>query len=224
MWQDLFDFLKKSTGRTTSVSWSFLNGHKKAGARVSALQTPEVSRKPLWREYAETVFGAVLLAVFIMVFVARAFTVDGPSMQPTLHSGERLLIDKLTYRFREPTHGDIVVFRYPADPSTYFIKRVIGVPGDHIRISGGQVYVNGVLLNEDYVLSPTYSRYIDEVVPPGHYFVLGDNRGNSQDSRSPLVGHIPRSSIVGRAILRYWPLNRVGIFSAPDVAMASDVS
>lgn len=177
--------------------------------------------KPVWREYVETVGGAVVLAVFIMVFIARAFTVDGPSMLPTLHSGERLLIDKLTYRFREPHRGEIVVFRYPADPSHHFIKRVIGLPGDRIDIRGGVVYVNGVALDEEYTSSPTYGRFTSGVVPDGHYFVLGDNRNNSQDSRSPLVGYVPKKLITGRALVRYWPVNRVSLLGEGNVAEAS---
>lgn len=169
--------------------------------------------KSAWREYAETVMGAVVLALLIMTFVGRAFTVDGPSMLPTLQSGERLLIDKLTYRFRDPAHGEIVVFRYPRDPSHYFIKRVIGVPGDRVAISSGQVYVNGVRLNESYVNSLTLGADRVYDVPPDSYFVLGDNRNNSQDSRSPFVGYVPRSLIIGRAIVRYWPINRAEVLA-----------
>jgi len=157
--------------------------------------------------------GAVVLALLIMTFVGRAFTVDGPSMLPTLQSGERLLIDKLTYRFRDPAHGEIVVFRYPRDPSHYFIKRVIGVPGDRVAISSGQVYVNGVRLNESYVNSLTLGADRVYDVPPDSYFVLGDNRNNSQDSRSPFVGYVPRSLIIGRAIVRYWPINRAEVLA-----------
>ena len=179
----------------------------------TSLQPQPAARrpKPPWREYAETVIGAVVLALVIMAFVGRAFTVDGPSMSPTLRSGERLLVDKLTYRFRDPVHGEIVVFRYPRDPSHYFIKRVIGVPGDQVAIRSGQVYVNGVRLEEGYLDSPTLGADRVYNVPPGSYFVLGDNRNNSQDSRSPFVGFVPRSHIVGRAFLRYWPPSRVDL-------------
>lgn len=177
--------------------------------------------KPLWREYLETVGGAALLAVFIMVFIARSFTVDGPSMMPTLRSGERLLVDKLTYRFRDPQRGEIIVFRYPADPSHHFIKRVIGLPGDLVEIRGGRVYINGVALEESYTSSPTLSRFTSGVVPEDHYFVLGDNRINSQDSRSPLVGYVPRKLIVGRAILRFWPLTRASLLHETGVVEAA---
>ena len=102
--------------------------------------------KPLWRELVETVGGAVILALFIMTFIARAFTVDGPSMLPTLHTGEKLLIDKVSYRFRPPQRGEVVVFRYPANPREHFIKRVIGIPDDIVSIQGGNVYINGQIL------------------------------------------------------------------------------
>lgn len=182
--------------------------------------TPK-QRKPLWREYLETIAGALFLAVFIMVFVARAFTVDGPSMLPTLHSGERLLIDKVTYRVRPPKRGDVVVFRYPADPKHYFIKRVVGVAGDLVQIEGGKVRVNGVEIDEPYLDAPMLGRNRSFSVPEGHYFVLGDNRNNSQDSRSPMVGYVPRSHIIGRALLRYWPVDRIGFIRSPSVVQAS---
>lgn len=191
------------------------------GRPVATTPSKPTYTKPLWREYAETVGGAVVLAVFIMVFIARSFTVDGPSMMPTLRSGERLLVDKLTYRFREPQRGEIIVFRYPSDPSHHFIKRVIGLPGDRVEIRGGLVYINGVALEESYTNSPTISRFTSGIVPAGHYFVLGDNRNNSQDSRSPLVGYVPRKLVVGRAILRFWPLTRAGLLHEAGIAQAA---
>ena len=118
---------------------------------LSVLSSPG-QEKPLWRDLLETVGGAVVLALFIMTFIARAFTVDGPSMLPTLQSGEKLLIDKVTYRFRPPQRGEVVVFRYPANPKEHFIKRVIGIPGDTISIQDGIVYINGQKLEEDYLM------------------------------------------------------------------------
>lgn len=172
-------------------------------------------RKPAWREYAETIVGAVIMALLIMTFVARAFTVDGPSMMPTLHHGERLLVDKLTYRFAEPQRGDIVVFRYPSDPRQHFIKRLIGLPGDTVEVRDGRVLVNGVALEENYVLQPPLGRYGPRTVPEGAYFVLGDNRNNSEDSRDPRVGFVPRDHLVGRALWRYWPPRRMLVFARP---------
>ncbi|REJ32879.1 MAG: signal peptidase I, partial [Bacillota bacterium] len=159
------------------------------------------AKSPL-REYVETLIGAAVLAVLIMTFVARTFTVDGPSMMPTLQDGQRLLVDRLTYRFKEPQRGDVIVFRYPANPRQHFIKRIIGVPGDEIFIAGGTVFVNGVALQEDYINGPMFTGrpFGPVIVQPGTYFVLGDNRNNSEDSRDRRVGLVPRENIVGRAL------------------------
>lgn len=181
-------------------------------------------RKSALREYVETIVGAVLLAALIMAFVARAFTVDGPSMLPTLRHGERLIVDKLTYRFSEPQRGDIVVFRYPADPSQYFIKRLIGIPGDVVEVKSGLVFLNGQPLEESYARHPVYGRFGPAQVPENHYFVLGDNRNNSEDSRDPRVGFVPRDHLVGRAIWRYWPLDRMTLFERPTALAGASSS
>jgi len=112
-------------------------------------------------------------------------------MRPTLQSGERLVVNKFIYRTRNPEKGEIVVFKYPSDPSRDFIKRVIAVPGDSIEIKNHDVYVNDVLLSEPYILEPTLSEYPKAVVPEGTVFVMGDNRNNSEDSRFADVGFVP---------------------------------
>ena len=178
--------------------------------------------KPAWRPFVETMLGALGLALFIMAFVARAFTVDGPSMLPTLSSGERLLVDKLTYRLRDPVRGEIIVFKPPFDSSQYLVKRVIGEPGDIVEIRNGRIFVNGVALDEPYVRSYAFGRNAVYHVPEGHYFVLGDNRNNSQDSRSPSVGFIPRRAVVGRALVRYWPPGRLTLFRTPALMTRSE--
>ena len=168
-------------------------------------------------EAVKTLVGAAILALLIMTFVARAFTVDGPSMLPTLHDGERLMVDKLTYRFRDPQRGEIVVFRYPANPREHFIKRIIALPGDVVEIRAGRVYVNGTALEEPYVATPTWGHFGPVRVPAGRYFVLGDNRTNSEDSRYPQVGFVPRSYLEGRALWRFWPPSRIGILRRPEI-------
>lgn len=173
--------------------------------------------KSVLREYVEAIVVAVLLAGFIIAFIAQSFLVQGASMEPSLTHGERLLVDKVTYRFREPERGEIVVFRYPADRSRKFIKRVIGRPGDVIYIRGGRVFLNGTPLREDYILGPTYGDFPPMRVPPDHYFVLGDNRNNSDDSRFSDVGPVPRQLLVGRAIFVYWPLSEAGIVTPPSI-------
>ncbi|NLA57291.1 MAG: signal peptidase I [Firmicutes bacterium] len=174
------------------------------------------AEKSALREYLEAFVIAVVLALFIITFIAQSFIVQGRSMEPTLFDGERLLVDKLTYRFRPPRAGEIVVFRYPADPSRKFIKRIIGVPGDEIMIRDTVVYVNGKPLKEDYITAPTYGDWGPRKVPRNSYFVLGDNRNNSDDSRFPDVGFVGRELIMGRAVARYWPLPAIGIIGIPE--------
>lgn len=174
------------------------------------------TKSPL-REWVEAIVGAVILTAFIITFIAQSFVVQGTSMMPTLQNNQRLLVDKLSYRFSEPSHGDIIVFRYPANPKDEFIKRVIAVPGDSVAIIEGRLYVNGQLIEEEYIAEITRRGFSFQIVPEGHYFVLGDNRNNSLDSRDLRVGFVPRKNIVGRAIWSYWPLSKLQIIRAPEV-------
>jgi len=159
---------------------------------------------------------SILIAVVLIVFIYQPVKVEGTSMQPTLENRERIFINKFTYRFGlgDVERGDTVVFWYPEDPSKSYIKRVIGIPGDRIRIDLGQVFVNDRPLVEDYV-EPDFkdqmswpSNRRDRVVPPAQYFVLGDHRSSSSDSRS--WGFVPRENIYGKAVFAYWPLDRLG--------------
>lgn len=168
------------------------------------------------REYIEALAVAVGLALFIIVFIAQSFLVQGGSMLPTLHDGERLLVDKVTYRFREPARGEIVVFRYPANPSRKFIKRIMGVPGDRVEIRDWTVYINGDAIQENYIHGPTYNDFGPVTVPEATVFVLGDNRNQSEDSRFDDVGFVPLSHVVGRALVVYWPLTEVGLVRVPE--------
>jgi signal peptidase I len=157
------------------------------------------------------------IAVVLIVFIYQPVKVEGTSMTPALQDQERIFIEKFTYRFGlgDIARGDTVVFRYPLDPAKSYIKRVVGIPGDRVRIDQGQVYVNGRALVEDYVAgrdraswpSPPDSLR-DRKVPAGKYFVLGDNRMFSSDSRS--WGFVPRENIYGKAVFAYWPLNQLG--------------
>jgi signal peptidase I len=152
----------------------------------------------LVRETVETVLIAVVLALVVRTFVVESFQVQGHSMEPTLHDGERLLVSKFVYRFTDPARGDIVVFRYPLRQAR---------PGDGVRIERGRVYVNGQPLEEPYVLRTGDYSMPERIVPPGQVFVLGDNRMNSEDSR--YFGFVPIDLLVGRALLVYWPPDRV---------------
>ncbi|NMB20498.1 MAG: signal peptidase I [Firmicutes bacterium] len=178
-----------------------------------------VVRKPKSqiRELLETIGSAVLIAAFIMIFIARAYTVNGDSMLPTLQHGERLLVDKISYRFIEPSRGEIIVFKNPSNLSEQFVKRVIGLPGDKVAITQGVVYVNDQPIEENYTFAPARIGFSAQVVPEGTYFVLGDNRNNSEDSRFGRVGFLPRNLIVGRAIWRYWPITQMDVLLRPQV-------
>lgn len=167
-------------------------------------------KSEVW-EFVQAIAIAAVLSVFIITFVMQSFLVEGSSMYPTLSDRDRLFVNKFIYRFREPQRGEIVVFRYPADPSRNFIKRVIGIAGDRVAVSDGVVYVNGAALEESYINEPMYGSYSEKVVPEDTVFVLGDNRNHSQDSREPSVGFVPYENIVGEAFVRYWPLTKLSI-------------
>ncbi len=154
-----------------------------------------------------------ILAVIVILFLYRPVKVEGTSMMPTLDDQERIFINQFTYRFHfgNVDRGDTVVFWFPGDPSKSYIKRVIAVPGDRIEVDHGSVIVNGQPLVEDYV-PPEYrdqSSMIARTVPPNEYFVLGDHRSSSNDSRS--WGMVPRRYIYGKAVFIYWPLDKMGV-------------
>ena len=130
-------------------------------------------------------------------------------MRPTLINSERLVVNKFIYRFQQPAKGEVIVFRYPRDPSRDFIKRVIAVAGDTIEIKDGRVFVNGQLQNEEYILEKTRGSYPLSTVPEGHIFVMGDNRNNSEDSRFRDVGFVSLDMVKGKAIMVFWPLDQL---------------
>jgi signal peptidase I len=160
------------------------------------------------REVLETILPAVLIAFLINFFLAQATQVHGQSMEPTLHTDQRLVVEKISYRFHGPRHGDIVVLKSPQQSTELLIKRVIGLPGETVEIRQGRVYINGQELDEPYLERPTGGNWGPIIVPPLHVFVLGDNRGVSNDSRA--FGVVPIENIVGRAWVSYWPMDKVG--------------
>jgi signal peptidase I len=162
----------------------------------------------LLREVLETIFPAVFIALLINLFLAQATRVYGQSMEPTLHNDQRLVVEKISYRFHGPRRGNVVVIRMGSSTSELLIKRVVGLSGEEVAIRDGQVYIDDRPLNEPYVTNFTYGDYGPEHVPPLHVFVLGDNRGFSNDSRS--FGMVPIERVVGRAWFSYWPLDRLG--------------
>ncbi|HXE61941.1 MAG TPA: signal peptidase I [Bryobacteraceae bacterium] len=155
---------------------------------------------------------SVALAVILIVFIYQPVKVEGTSMMPGLTDQERIFVNKYEYRLGENNiqRGDLVVFHYPKDPRESYIKRVVGLPGDSVRILAGEVYVNGKKLDEPYVLDAyrDHDSMEREIVPPGDYFVLGDHRNSSSDSRS--WGFVARDEIYGKAVLVYWPLAKIG--------------
>jgi signal peptidase I len=204
--------------------------------------------KAQWPASLQSLLTTVVIAVFVIVFVVQAFQIPSESMENTLLIGDYLLVDKLHYGggatwnylmpYRPVRRGDIIVFRYPLNPTQHFVKRVVGVPGDRVRLINRQVWVNGSPLHENYVVhrSPAHDVYRDEfprlnlpvpgldgawwlqmkklvedgelIVPQGSYFVLGDNRDESSDSR--YWGFVPRENIIGRPLLIYWSLRGAG--------------
>ncbi len=159
-------------------------------------------------EVIETVVPAVLIAVLINLFLAQATRVYGQSMEPSLHTDQRLVVEKLSYNFHEPCRGDIVILQVPQAGSGLLIKRVIGLPGEKMEIKGGRVYINEQPQEEPYLSSQSQRDMRAIVVPPEHVFVLGDNRNFSNDSRS--FGPVPLDNILGRAWFSYWPLDQIG--------------
>lgn len=153
---------------------------------------------------------SLAISAFIIIFLYQPVKVEGTSMMPSLVDQERIFVNKFVYRLEPIERDDIVVFRYPYDPSKSYIKRVIGMAGDRIRIDAGQVYVNGEALDESYV-PPEYtdSRTFPEVVVPANaYYVLGDHRSMSDDSRN--FGPVNQSFIYGKAVFGYWPMDKLG--------------
>lgn len=178
---------------------------------VYPLRTPARRRQRRWIGGACQAFA---LAALFYLCLFNLSVVRGSSMAPRIHDGDRILIDHFSYLFRGVQRGDIVVLKYPLDPSVDYIKRIIGLPGDEIDIEGGRVRVNGDALDEPYVDSNDQLSRMHIEVKPAHFFVLGDNRPRSCDSRE--FGLVPADYVRGRVQLRVWPPNRVGTIDAPD--------
>ena len=160
---------------------------------------------------AQTLLQSLRVGVFAFSFYAIFFNlsvVRGSSMTPGIEDGDRILVEPWSYLFGGADRGDVVVLRYPLDPEVDYIKRVIGLPGDRVTLAEGRVWVNGHLLDEPYVARVDTSSYLSVMVEPEHYFVLGDNRPRSSDSRE--FGQVPEELVRGRVDLRLWPLSRAG--------------
>ena len=179
-------------------------------------EDPDERPRSLLREiisFAGYVVFVVLFTYIIVTYVGQRTEVVGSSMYPTLHDGDNLLVDKISYRFTDIERFDIIVFEYQHEENVYYIKRIIGLPGETVQITDGNIYINGELLEEDYGYEVMESDGLAaEPVTLGEneYFVLGDNRNDSTDSRDPRVGNINRDIIVGKAFVRIYPFDAIG--------------
>lgn len=183
---------------------------------------PEEKESSGWGRFFLDVLETILLAAALFLVInaiSARVRVDGTSMLPTLQDGEFVLVNRLAYRFGQPQRGDIVVFHYPTDPKQEdLIKRVIGLPGDEVKVENGAVYVNGIRLKEPYIAAaPAYDGTWP--VPEGSLFVLGDNRNKSSDSHA--WGFVPYEDVVGKSFLIYWPLTDWTIIDHVDLLKAS---
>ena len=192
-----------------------------AEGETAGRRAKKPSRSRTLLEYVVLAVVAVAVALLIQAFLVKPYRIPSESMENTLLIGDRVLVDRISWRFSEPVRGDIVVFHSPV-PGPVLIKRIIGMPGDKISLSGGSVYVNGSKLDEPYVRTINGKAVPSEpfdnglpwslqqpyTVPAGSYFMMGDNRIDSGDSRE--FGPVPRAQLVGRAFARYWPPNRIG--------------
>lgn len=181
---------------------------EKTGERTAKNMVKEVLSMALY-------IAVVLCITFLVVrYVGQRTQVDGHSMENTLFDGDNLIVDKISYRFTDPKRFDIIVFPYHYKEDTYYIKRIIGLPGETVQIRDGEIYIDGAILEEDYGKETmlTSGRATDQIqLGEDEYFVLGDNRNHSEDSRFDDVGNIERSEIIGRAFIRIWPFERFGL-------------
>ena len=179
-------------------------------AAAPPTKVPSQTVRPLIAAWLRDLIISLGVSCFIIIFIYQPVKVEGTSMLPGLNDQERIFVNKFVYSLEPISHGDIVVFRYPRDTTKSFIKRVIAVSGDRVRIDSGQVYVNDEPLNEDYV-APAYQddrSYSEITVPPHCYFVLGDHRNMSNDSRD--FGPVSSNYIYGKAVFGYWPVDKMG--------------
>ena len=208
---------------STSSEWAAGDGLAEQDLRapVSILEDTESSESPqsqitsIIMEILETL--VLTLVIFLLIrTVVQNFRIDGDSMEPNFHDGQYLLINKLAYRFGEPQRGDAVVFRFPRDPSRDFIKRVIGLPGETIEVRGGQVFADGVLLDEPYRPNGGHYDAGPRILGPDEVYVLGDNRDHSSDSHQ--WGPLALNHVIGKAVVIYWPYESRGLVSRYSLA------
>lgn len=170
-------------------------------------------------ETIQTVLLALVIVLPVRYFIFQPFLVQGSSMEPNFYRGDYLIVDELSYRIREPKRGEVIVFKYPGNPRLRFIKRIIGLPGEDIKIENGQILINGKILDEsNYLSKETITDGFFRIkLKENEYFVLGDNRMASSDSRR--WGPLPKNNIVGRALFRAWPFSALAKIEAPNYSI-----
>ena len=173
-------------------------------------------------DFLQSIVVVMALMVMVYLFIMSPQEISGESMYPTFENGEYILTNKVEYKLHDPARGDVIVFKSPSNKDIDYIKRIIGLPGDRVSVMDGHYYLDGQLYKEPYLDSSLYTfagSFLKDrteiTVPPGYYFVSGDNRPHSLDSRE--FGVIPRGDIVGKAFLRYWPFARAGIIQHPPL-------
>ena len=175
-------------------------------------------------DFLQSIVVVMAIMVMVYLFVMSPQEIKGASMEPSFIDGEYILTNKILYKIKDPKRGDVVIFKSPGNPDIDYIKRIIGLPGDTVMLRNDTMYVNGTEVEEPY-LSPGITifggSYLDEnqeiVVPEGEYFVMGDNRPHSADSRE--FGTIPKEDFIGKAILRYWPFSKLGVVPQPNYSV-----
>lgn len=172
-------------------------------------QEKEKEKESLWREILESVVLAVILAAIIRIWFVEPFYIPSASMEPTLYPRDRIIVNKIVYKFHQPERGDVVVFKYPLDTQRDFIKRVIALEGETVEVRDSYVFINGKRLEEPYLPHEIVAKFGPYQVPKGHIFVMGDNRNNSDDSR--VWGPLNKEFLVGKALFIYWPPERLKI-------------
>lgn len=185
-----------------------MEGNEENTQNTSLPRSTDKNSAHFWKELLKLILLALVIVVPFRLYIAQPFIVDGASMDPTFEDGEYLIVDELSYRFKEPERGEVLIFKYPKDPSKYFIKRIIGLPGEKVSLTDGEVVIFSDERPEGFALSEPYVT-LEKIengsfsLGDGEYFVMGDNRLQSADSR--LWGGVPRENIVGRPILRFIP-------------------
>ena len=190
------------------------NVNARSGGRH--VRPPQTNAKQELLEWIVALAIALAIGLLLHFLVFQLIQVEGPSMQPTLHTGQRMFCTPATYLLRKPVRGEIVITAYPNREGDNFVKRVIALEGESVAIHDGAVYINGVRLNEPYIKEEIHYEMEEITVEPGHVFVLGDNRNDSSDSHDPQIGTLPLSMLKGKVHAIVWPLSEFSLLPTPE--------